>query len=130
MTFKCGDISIDDGEFGCTITFSEFSEESNHIANRTTSTDILESIERYILIQRTYPEDEFENDYYYFESSDFEKSGELTDFEIELSRTKFRLISKNENCEIYLETDETTHHEIKDVLEVMTQKTGRLKIIE
>ena len=31
----------------------------------------------YVLLQRTYPEDEFESDYYYIETSVPDKSGEL-----------------------------------------------------
>ena len=46
--------------------------------------EIMNSLQPYIMLQRTYGEDDFEEDFYYFETIDFDKSEELKDFTIEI----------------------------------------------
>ena len=67
MKFICQDISINDEDFGCTISFSEnrddYNEENAGKFAKMSPSQIAELIGRYILIQRSYPEDQFEKDY-------------------------------------------------------------------
>ena len=67
MDFKCKQLSItDDPDFGCTIEFSD----SVDKYNESLSIQVLTNpSEKYLMIQRSYPEDEFENDWYTIESS-------------------------------------------------------------
>ena len=104
MKFECKELEIDNQEFGCSITFSE--NVNNGICEENLTFDeMLHSIGTYIMLQRTYAEDEFEEDYCYFESNDSEKSGELENFEINLSRNQFSLNFENEVYEIQFKLD-------------------------
>lgn len=127
MNFVCKEISISDEEFGCTVTFSE-KEEDNDFENQKTVDEIMDSIGQYVMLQRTYAEDEFEEDYYYLETSDFEKSGELDDFEIILTETKFVLTTENEKYEIQIHPDRQIFDDLKSVLSKITESKGKLNI--
>jgi hypothetical protein len=128
MNFECKKISIDEEEFGCTITFSENADQNEFDKGQTVE-EIMNSIGRYIMLQRTYSEDEFEKDYYYFESSDFEKSGELNDFEISLSRTQLVLIFENEMYEIQISPSNQKFEEIKDAIKKLAEEKGKINIL-
>ena len=90
----------------------------------------MELMGEYLNLQRSYPEDEFEKDYYTIELSDFDKSGELEDFTINLSRTQFQMNYKDEIIEIQLETDDLTFGKIKDVLKEIVNGKGLMEISE
>ncbi len=66
VDFICKQLSItDDADFGCTIEFSDsIDTDSKDIQ------EILNSSEKYLMIQRSYPEDEYENDWYTIETSE------------------------------------------------------------
>ena len=99
MKFDCKEISISDEEFGCTLTISE--KGNNNVSEiGMTIDEILTSSGHYILLQRTYPEDEFESDYYYIETNIPDKSGEVKDFSINLYRTQLLMTYDNEIIEI------------------------------
>ena len=69
MNFKCVDLKInDDPDFGCTIQFSE-TKDKEYGENQTIE-ELMTSNEKYFLIQRSYPEDLYENDFYYIETSE------------------------------------------------------------
>ena len=127
MNFVCEKISISDEEFGCTVTFSE-KEENNDFENQKTVDEIMDSIGQYIMLQRTYGEDEFEEDYYYFETSDFEKSGELNNFEINLTENNFILTIENDKYEIQIHPDRQIFDDLKSVLSKITESKGKLNI--
>lgn len=127
MNFVCKEISISDEEFGCTVTFSE-KEEENDFENQKTVDEIMNSIGQYVMLQRTYGEDEFEEDYYYFETSDFEKSGELDDFEIILTESNFILTIENDKYEIQIHPDRQIFDDLKSVLSKITESKGKLNI--
>jgi hypothetical protein len=127
MNFVCKEISISDEEFGCTVTFSE-KEEANDFENQKTVDEIMDSIGQYVMLQRTYGEDEFEKDYYYFETSDFEKSGELDDFEIILTENKFVLTTETGKYEIQINPDRQIFDDLKNVLSKITESKGKLNI--
>ena len=127
MDFVCKEISISDEEYGCTLTFSE-KEEDNDFENQKTVDEIMDSVGQYVMLQRTYGEDEFEDDYYYFETSNFEKSGELDDFEIILTETKFVLTTENEKYEVQIHPDRQIFDNLKSVLSKITESKGKLNI--
>lgn len=127
MNFVCKEISTSDEEFGCSVTLSE-NQEYNDFENQKTFDEIMNSTGQYVMLQRTYGEDDFEQDYYYFETSDFEKSGELDDFEIILTETKFVLIKGNEKYEIQIQPDRQVFDELKNVLLKITESKGKLHI--
>ena len=127
MKFECKEISISDEEFGCTVTLSE-NKEMNDFEKEQTVDEIMNSIGQYIILQRTYAEDEFEKDYYYFETIDFDKSGELNDFKITLTQTEFILTYENEKYEIQINPDREVFDELKKVLLKITEHKGKLNI--
>ncbi len=127
MKFKCKEISINDEELGCTITLSDRKVQNNYDKNMTVE-EILNSLRQYILLQRTYPEDEFEEDFYYFETSEFDKSGELDDFEIILSKNSFILTIESDIYEIQINPSKQKWDELKDILKKITVKKGKLII--
>jgi hypothetical protein len=125
MKFDCNEISISDEELGCTLTLSEYKE------NDTSELDItidylINSMGQYIMLQRTYPEDDFEKDYYYFETSDSDKSGELIDFSINLSRTQFVMTFKKEIFEIQIKVDKRKFEKLKQIIKRITNKKGQV----
>ena len=127
MNFVCKEISINDEEFGCTLTLSE-NEDGSDFEKQKTDDEILNSIGQYITLQRTYREDEFEEDYYYFETSDFEKSGELNNFQIILTETEFILTTETEKYEIQINPDRQMFNELKNILLKITEHRGKLHI--
>src|SRR5688500_3784892 len=103
MKFDCKEIDISDDYLGCSITFSDRKDE-DYIENQSYM-KIMESMGKYLSLQRSYPEDQFEKDYYTIELSDFAKSGELKDFTINLSRRQFLMNYKSEIIEVQLEAN-------------------------
>ena len=65
--FQCIELTIQDEELGCTITFSDSRSADDQFKSME---EIMNSEEKYLLIQRTYPEDDYDADYYYIESSE------------------------------------------------------------
>jgi hypothetical protein len=129
MKFECKEISIVDEEFGCTVSFRE-NKDSYDYENEQSINQILSSIGQYILLQRTYPEDEFEKDYYYFESSESDKSGKLIDFTIDLCRTQFVMALNKELYEIQLNIDDPTFEKLKTVLTIITNGREQLNFLD
>ena len=125
MKFNCKEISISDEEFGCTLTLSENKDDGISEMEMTTE-EIFNSIGRYVMLQRTYPEDRFEEDYYYFESSDFDKSGELNDFEINLSRKVFQMTLENEIIEIQIGVDDSVFENLKQIIKKISNGKGKI----
>jgi hypothetical protein len=128
MIFECKRIEISDEELGCTITFcdsvyEEFDENKK-------IEDLVNSHEKYLLIQRTYGEDEFDRDYHYFETSEGEIGGEMKEFKIELSRNKFTLKLPSNSFEIEIKPSEQEFIKLKKNLNIMTLIQGELKIKE
>lgn len=120
-------MSISDEEFGCTVTLSE-NEDDNEFEKQKTVDEIMDSIGQYIMLQRTYGEDEYEEDYYYFETSDFDKSGELDDFEIILTENNFILTIENDKYEIQIDPIDQEWNELKTAIKRITEHKGRLNI--
>ena len=126
MNFVCKEISINDEEFGCTVTLSE--KEDSGFDYEETVEEIMNATDQYLMLQKTYGEDEFEEDYYYIESRDFEKSGELEDFEIFLTDTEFIITFENEKYVIQISPNRKVFDELKKVLSEFTECKGKLNI--
>jgi hypothetical protein len=129
MKFICKEIQMENQEFGCTITFSE-NMDNDICEEKLTFDEIIDSIGTYIMLQRTYAEDELEEDYCYFESSDPEKSGELENFEINLSRNQFVLNFEKEVYEIELNLETKIFEKLKENLKIITCAKGQLIFID
>ena len=70
LNFKCEQLTItDDSEFGCTI---EFSDSVDKVDEFTPLEELLHPKNKYLLMQRSYPEDEDEIDWYTVETSEIE----------------------------------------------------------
>jgi hypothetical protein len=125
MKFDCKEISISDEELGCILTFSE---KDDGIAQMNMTTEeLMNSSGQYLMLQRTYSEDKFEKDYYYLETSDFEKnSGELNDFTIDLFRSQFIMIRDNETFQINIKVDDQKFENLKRIIKKIINKKGQL----
>ncbi len=132
MKFHCHDISISDEEFGCSISLSEnpdeYNEENADKILKMSPSEVAESMGQYILIQRTYPEDELEQDYFYFETSDDSGSGELEKFKIELYPSKFFMHRDNELYDIDINPSKKELAQLKIVLKKIVSDRGELVI--
>ncbi len=127
MKLNCIEISINDDDLGCQVTFSENKSLGEESANMTTS-EIIESIGRYLLLQRSYPEDEFDSNNYYFETHNEDLCGDLIDYQMKLSRTFFELEIQSERIEVSINPTEKEFIELKKVLTILTDKKGKLII--
>ena len=127
MKINCIEISISDEELGCQVTFSEKKDLGEESANMTVQ-EIIDSIGRYLLIQRSYPEFEDESDYIYFETHDEKFSGELSDYEMVLSREQFELKLIDGKIEVLINPTDKEYSELKKILPILTNKTGKLII--
>jgi hypothetical protein len=125
MKLNCIEISINDEELGCQVTFSEKKDLGEETANMSVK-EIIESIGRYLLLQRSYPEDEFESDYIYFETHDENYAGELVDYEMVLSKKYFELKIPNEKIEVLINPTEKEYSQLKKILPVLTNNSGKL----
>tara|TARA_R110002096_G_C14560600_1_gene719878 strand:- start:872 stop:1261 length:390 start_codon:yes stop_codon:yes gene_type:complete len=129
MKLNCVEISISDEEFGCQITFSEKKDLREETIGMSVK-DIEESIGRYLLLQRTYPEDEFESDYIYFETHNEEYAGELIEYEMALSRNNFMLKLQNEKIEVEINPTDREYSKLKEILPILTNNSGKINVNE
>lgn len=69
MNFICEELSIsDDPNFGCTIQFSD-TKDPGYVENQSID-ELINPHNKYFLIQRNYPEELYENDFYHIETSE------------------------------------------------------------
>jgi hypothetical protein len=127
MKFNCKEIEIENEEFGYTLTLSEHKTDHKIDMNKSPE-ELMNSTQKYILLQRTYPEDDLDNDYYYFEPSDSDKACELKDFVINLFRARFELILNGDFYEIQLNANDQKFEQLKLALQTITNGTGTLII--
>lgn len=88
--------------------------------------EAIESLGQYVMLQRTYGEEEEDN--YYVELSEFEDSGELADFQINLARNQFSMQYRNKIIEIISNVSVELYSQIEEALTVITNNQGNLKI--
>ena len=127
MKFVCKEISISDEELGCQVTFSENEDLGPETANMSLK-EIEESIGKYLLLQRSFPEDEFEEDNYYFETHDENLCGDLENFKIILSRQSFKLKLDGEIIEISINPTNKEYIELSHILPIIINNQGGLII--
>ena len=113
MNFQCEELTISDEELGCTITFSDSKSADDQFK---TIDEIINSDEKYLLIQKTYPEDDYEDDYYHIESSESDTVLDSEDkITVRLSRDSFEISWSGDHLKIGLNL---THKELKDLKEI------------
>ncbi len=127
MKLNCIEISINDEELGCQVTFSEKKSLGEEAANMSVQ-EIINSTGKYLLMQRSYTEDEFDKDYIYFETHNEEYAGELVEYEIILSKERMELHLKDEKIEVLFKPSEKEYSELKKILPILTSNTGKLII--
>jgi hypothetical protein len=125
MKFNCNEIPISDEAFGCTLTLSE-KKGIDTCSNKMTMDDHMSSCGRYVLLQRTYGEEDPESDYCYIETSDFDKSGEFKNYSIHLWRTLLLLRYESEVIEVGMAVNEPEYKKLKSIVLKITNKEGRL----
>ena len=122
VDFICKNLSItDDPDFGCTVEFSDSLEKKTEDID-----DIINSTEKYLLIQRSYPEDFDEIDWYTVETS--ENGTELNQKDkiiIKIKRSIFEISWSGSKLIIGLELSDSDYNNLKRTL----QKKFKDKII-
>lgn len=122
VDFICKNLSItDDTDFGCTVEFSDSLEKKTEDID-----DIINSTEKYLLIQRSYPEDFDEIDWYTVETS--ENGTELNQKDkiiIKIKRSIFEISWSGSKLIIGLELSDSDYNNLKRTL----QKKFKDKII-
>jgi len=112
MKINCIEISINDEELGCQVTFSENKSLGEEVAHMSVK-EIIDSTGEYLLIQRSYPDYEDESDYIYFETRNEEYVGELKDYEMVLTKERFELKLRNEKIEVLINPTDKEYSELK-----------------
>ena len=131
MKIECKRLSISDDEFGLEITFYEKEKgEDPESLDYDNISEVINSIGPYFLLQRSYPEDEFERDYYYIELSDFDGSGELKEFTITLIRKKLIIEWGRKLAEIELKINDIEIDKLLKALQIFTAIDGNFIIKE
>ena len=132
MNFECKEISISDEELGCQLVFQEHKSLGEEIENMTIE-EIQKSTGKYFLLQRFYPEDDYEKSYCYLESHDENLIDDLQCFEtleIILSRRLFTLKINANIIEISIKPTEKEFAELKLILPIIINGQGELIINE
>lgn len=126
MNFKCEELLIEDEELGCTITFSDTKISEDKFK---TAEEIMNSEEKYLLIQRTYPDDEYDLDNYYLESSEidtqFDSDSIMT---VTIEHEKFEINWSGVHLGIGLNLTEKEIITLQEILK--TRFKDRIKIIK
>jgi len=106
MNFVWEELSItDDLDFGCTIQFSD-TKDTGYVENQSIN-ELINSDNRFFLIQRSYPEDLYENDFYHIETSESDTELGFRDkLVIQLNRDKIKIQWCGDIVEIGLKLDE------------------------
>ena len=128
MNFKCVELSItDDPDFGCTIRFSD-TKDKEYDENQTIE-EMMTSNDKYFLIQRSYPEDLYENDFYSIETSESDiELSYLDKILIELNEDNIKINWSGDRVEIGLNLEE---NEIKYLRKILKKRfKERLILIE
>ncbi len=126
MNFKCEELLIEDEELGCTITFSDTKISEDKYK---TVEEIMNSEEKYLLIQRTYPDEEYDLDNYYLESSEidteFDSDSIIT---VIIDPEKFEINWSEGHLQIGLNLTEKEINTLQEILK--SRFKDRIKIIK
>jgi len=128
MNFKCVELRITDNpNFGCTIRFSD-TKDKEYDENQTIE-EMMTSNDKYFLIQRSYPEDLYENDFYHIETSESDvELSYLDKILIEFSEDNIEIQWSGDKVEIGLNVEE---NEIKLLRKILKKRfKERIILIE
>ncbi len=129
MKFECNKISINDEALGCQVIFSEKADAGIYPENMSLQ-EMIESRDKYLLLQRFYPEDEYDRDTCYMETHDQGVCGHLKKYEMVLSKNKFELILQKGHIEISISPKEKEFEDLKKILLILAIAEGKLIINE
>jgi|WetSurMetagenome_2_1015567.scaffolds.fasta_scaffold05527_2 hypothetical protein len=129
MDIICKQISISDDDLGCQVIFSERLDLGEKIEGMSVR-EIVDSIGKYLLLQRTYSEFDFGEDNYYFETHDENLIGKLEAFEIVISKQYFELQFDFEIIKVSMNPTDQEFIDLKRVLPIIINKRGKLTINE
>ncbi|WP_075590815.1 hypothetical protein [Labilibacter marinus] len=129
MKLNCIEISINNEELGCQVTFSEKRSLGEKAANMSVQ-EIIDSTGKYLLIQRSYADYEDENEYVYYETHDGNFAGELVDYEITLSKQCLELDQTEGKIIVSISPTAKEYRELKKTLPLLVNKSGKLIINE
>ncbi len=125
MNFQCEELTISDEELGCTITFSDSKSTDDQFK---TIDEIMNSEEKYLLIQRTYPEDDYEDDYYHIESSESDTELDSEDkMTVRLSRENFEISWSGDQLKIGLNLTDKQLKDLKEIFEIVFKERVIIK---
>lgn len=116
MNFQCEELLIEDEELGCTITFSDTKISEDQYK---TAEEIMNSDERHLLIQRTYPENDNDLDNYHIETSesDIELISDDIKMDVAIDRERFKIDWPGAHLEIGLNLTDKELKNLKEILE-------------
>jgi len=129
MKFDCKEISISDEELGCQVTFSETPDIGAATENMTFK-EIEESIGKYLLFQRFFPEEDYDSDNSYFETHDENLCGNIEDFKIKLSRHSLKFLIDSEIIDVSINPTDFEYSELKRILPIIITNHGELIIVD
>jgi len=126
MNFQCEELSISDEEFGCTITFSDSTTSEDQFM---TAEEIMNSEEKYLLIQRTYPEDDDDVDNYHVETSETEVDllSDGTEMTVEIDPERFKIELPGAQLEIGLNLTDKELENLEKTLKERFEDRLRVK---
>lgn len=129
MNFECKKLTISDyPEFGCTIEFCDTIEEQTE---NMTIEELFNPKSKYLTIQRSYPEEEYDNDWYTIETSEGDIEFNQRDlFYVTLSREIFKLEYLGESIVIGLNLSEKEIVNLENTLRNQFKDKVFLKKIE
>ncbi len=115
MNFECKQLNItDDPDFGCTIEFSDSIDENDE--NQTLE-ELMNPTGKYLLIQRSYPEDEYENDWYSIESSEIDiEYSQKDDMYVNLRKDEFKIYCSGVTIIVGLNLSDAEYSNLNKVL--------------
>ncbi len=125
MNFQCKELTVSDDELGCTITFSDSISSDDRFK---TVDEIMNSKAKYLLIQRTYPEDDYESDYYYLETSETDTEFKSSDIiSVTMNQDRFKIDWPGAHLEIGLKQTDKEMKNLEEVLEARFKDRIRVK---
>lgn len=133
MKFDCKNLLIVDEAFGCSVTFSEKNGGGIDQQNMTLN-ELIKYSGKYLMLQRTYAKsnsenDQIEEDYLYIETEDPNKSGELTNFIVNVSPTNISIAYNKDLIEIQLNLDEPSFEKLKQLIRKIADKNGQVNYL-
>lgn len=125
MNFQCEELSISDEEFGCTVKFSDSRSSDEQFK---TDEEIMNSDKKYLLIQRTYPEDDYDSDYYHLETSETDTEFDSDNMmNVTMNQDRFKVDWPGAHLEIGLNLTDKELKNLEEILETRFKDRIRLK---